>query len=177
MGKPAPDTDRPSRARVWPRTATGCGLPARCWTPAGIRWDEAVLLEPGFRGEKSRFSGRYKACEVDDTTLEYRKTVCDYVPLNPGQPKLVRTEDALQAFAGSSFAESRESPTRRQASVEKLVRRKWMEADLAGKPKTDRRKTRRALRLWRKTAMTSVDCQTPADGEGKHADRSAANSR
>jgi REP element-mobilizing transposase RayT len=49
------------------------------------------------------FSGRYKALHVDGSGNGYLKAVCDYVHLNPVRAGLLAAEQALQAYAWSSY--------------------------------------------------------------------------
>jgi hypothetical protein len=48
------------------------------------------------------FSERYKPLIVDGSGKAYRKTVCDYVHLNPARAELLKPEDRLLAHPWSS---------------------------------------------------------------------------
>lgn len=59
------------------------------------------------------FSGRYKALVVDGSGDGYLKTACDYVHLNPVRAKLMKADQALEAFAWSSYRWYLSGPSRR----------------------------------------------------------------
>src|ERR1700690_216649 len=59
------------------------------------------------------FSGRYKALILDGSGNGYRKTVCDYVHLNPARAKLLRPEQPLRAYRWSSWPEYLKRPGKR----------------------------------------------------------------
>jgi putative transposase len=59
------------------------------------------------------FSGRYKALMVDGSGNGYLKTVCDYVHLNPVRAKLLKPQQALQAYRWSSWPEYLKAPAKR----------------------------------------------------------------
>jgi REP element-mobilizing transposase RayT len=61
------------------------------------------------------FSGRYKAIVVDGSGNGYRRTVCDYVHLNPVRAKLLTPEEPLRAYAWSTYGQYLLPPGKRSA--------------------------------------------------------------
>jgi REP element-mobilizing transposase RayT len=83
---------------------------------AGMKWFLGTYTARFNRRHKlfgHLFSGRYKALVVDGSGHGYLKTVCDYVHLNPVRAKLLRPEQALRAYAWSSWPEYLKTPGRR----------------------------------------------------------------
>ena len=49
------------------------------------------------------FGGRYKAQLIDESSVSYLRTACDYVHLNPVRAGMVKKKDRLERFAWSSY--------------------------------------------------------------------------
>ena len=83
---------------------------------AGMQWLLGTYTGRFHRRHKvfgHLFSGRYKALSVDGRGHGCRKTVCDYVHLNPVRAKLVRPGRPLAAYQWSSWPAYMEPPRRR----------------------------------------------------------------
>jgi putative transposase len=85
---------------------------------AGMKWFLGTYTARFNRRHKlfgHLFSGRYKSLLVDSTSPGYLKTVCDHVHLNPVRAKLLRVEEPLRSYAGSSSPEYLKSAAQQTA--------------------------------------------------------------
>ena len=83
---------------------------------AGMKWFLGTYTSRFNRRHKyfgHLFSGRYKALIVDGSGNGYLRTVCDYVHLNPARAGLLKPQEALSAYAWSSWPEYLKAPSKR----------------------------------------------------------------
>ena len=60
------------------------------------------------------FAGRYKSLLVDEASLGYLRTVCDYVHLNPARAGLLSNGERLQKYRWSSYPSYRRGKQERE---------------------------------------------------------------
>lgn len=85
---------------------------------AGMKWFLGTYTNRFNRRHKlfgHLFSGRYKALIVDGSGDGYFKTVCDYIHLNPVRAGLLKPDQPLRDFAGSSYPAYLQLPAKRPA--------------------------------------------------------------
>ena len=92
------------------------------------------------------FAGRYRALPVEGGGTGYLKSACDYVHLNPARAKLLRSQQALWEYRGSSYPlylkERRARPT--WLRVDRLLGEQGIAKDSpAGRQQFERRMERR----------------------------------
>jgi REP element-mobilizing transposase RayT len=100
------------------------------------------------------FAGRYKSLLIDERALDYLRTVCDYVHLNPVRAGLVKRREPLEKYAWSSYPSYLQSARRRPS---------WLRCDrLLGEHGLANETRRARLEFRRRMEQRRVDANDPA---------------